>query len=260
MYSQLFEIELPEFLRTILNSNHITIYSYPLCIIIGSFFSIYFLRKKEKEHNHYFFTIQLLLIIIAAAFLGGKLFLFFERPLYFINNPKHIVEIISGGYVFYGSFIACILSLILYLRIKKKPILKSLDIIALSTLILHAFGRIGCFLAGCCYGKPSQLGIIFPKSYPNKVHPTQLYEVTLLLIIFIILHKIYRKKTHDGDIFIRYIFYYAIGRIIIEYFRGDNRGYIINNTFSHSQAIGVIVIFFTILFYFKLKAKNKETL
>ncbi|MCD2260428.1 prolipoprotein diacylglyceryl transferase [Psychroserpens luteolus] len=255
MYSQLFEFKVPDFLKVLLGTDTITLYSYPLCIIAGSIIAVIFLKKKEKESDHYFFNINLLLLIIASAFIGGKLFLFFERPFYFINTPKHVVDLISGGYVFYGSFIVCIISIIWYLKIHNKSILKSLDIIVLSTLILHAFGRVGCFLAGCCYGKLSDFGVVFPKSYPNKVHPTQLYEVTLLAIIFLFLNYIYKRKKYDGEVFILYVLCYAIGRIIIECFRGDERGHLINNYFSHSQIIGVILIILTSIFYFKLKTK-----
>lgn len=253
MYSELFQFELPEFLRSILQTKIITIYAYPVCILVGSLIALYVLRKKEKENQHYFFSVNLLFIIILSAFIGGKLFLFFEKPLYYIKQPNHITEIISGGYVFYGSFITCIISIVLYLKIRKISILKSLDIIVLGTVILHSFGRIGCFLAGCCYGQPFDFGVMFPKSYPYAVHPTQLYEVSFLVITFFFLNRLYKTKRFHGEVFILYMICYAIGRFIIEFFRGDNRGLIINDYLSHSQFIAIILLITSIFLFKKLK-------
>ena len=259
MHSKLFEFELPEFLRSILNVDHLIIYSYPLCILIGGLFAVYILRKKERENHHFFFSIQLILLLIFSAFLGGKLFLFFEKPLYYIKNPNHIIEIISGGYVFYGSFIVCMLTLIIYLKKMNKSVLKSLDMIVIPVSILHAFGRIGCFLAGCCYGQPTQFGVIFPKSSPHEVHPTQLYEASFLFLLFVVLHTLYKRKKFDGALFLVYLISYALWRFVIEYFRGDNRGYVINNLISHSQFMSLILITSTVLIYFKLKSKTLQT-
>jgi len=260
MYSKLFQFELPEFLKSILQTEVITVYAYPVCILLGSLIAITYLRKKEDDIKHYFFSVNMVFIILLSAFIGGKLFLFFEKPHYYINTPAHIKEIISSGYVFYGSFIMCIISIILYLKMNKISILKSLDIIVLSTLILHAFGRFGCFLAGCCYGKTFTFGMIFPKSYPHKVHPTQLYEVSFLIIVFFILNRYYKTKRFHGEVFILYVMSYAIGRFIIEFFRGDNRGFLINNYVSHSQSIALILILTSSMMWIKLKNKTTRIL
>lgn len=256
MYSQLFEFELPEFLSNMLGIDHLIIYSYPLCILLGALFAVYILRKRERESQYAFYSIQLVLLLVCSALLGGKLFLFFEKPLYYYKNPEHIIEIMSGGYVFYGSFMVCMLVFIVYLKRMNKSILKSLDIIAVSIPILHAFGRIGCFLAGCCYGKRTEFGVIFPKSDPYQVHPTQLYEASFLFLLFVLLNILYKRKKFDGAVCLVYIMSYGIGRFIIEYFRGDNRGYLITNLISHSQFISLILIASTILLYFKMKHKT----
>ncbi|MDG5492551.1 prolipoprotein diacylglyceryl transferase [Psychroserpens sp. SPM9] len=259
MHSELFQFQLPEFLKALFQVNTITIYAYPICILIGSLLAIYILRKKEKASQHYFFSYQLLLIVLIAAFIGGKLFLFFETPLNYIKHPEHITKIISGGYVFYGSFITCTISLILYLKIHNIAILKSLDIIVLSTTILHAFGRIGCFMAGCCYGQAFEFGMMFPKSYPHKVHPTQLYEAAFLLLVFLLLNRRYKTKHFHGEVFSLYLFCYAVGRFIIEFFRGDHRGTIMDGSVSHSQFIAFILCLLSSFLFLKLKRNSPST-
>ena len=115
----------------------------------------------------------------------------------------------------------------------------------------HALGRIGCFLAGCCYGKPTTLpwGVVFTNPdtlVPVQLqgvplHPTQLYETACNLLLFFYLHKAYQKKHTAGSILIRYIIGYSAIRFIIEFFRGDYRGAFILGL-SPSQALAVCAV------------------
>jgi phosphatidylglycerol:prolipoprotein diacylglycerol transferase len=201
-------------------------------------------------------------MIFITGFVGGKLFFYLEKPMYFLNNPSLMLHNFSGGFVFYGSFVTIIPIVIWYLKHYKIPVLPILDILAITTLIAHSFGRIGCFNAGCCYGKPtnSSFGMIFPTTHNISVHPTQLYEAIILMGIAILLLIIKKRQQFKGQLFLLYISFYAIGRAILELFRGDNRGYVIDNYLSHSQLIALLILLIASFFYIKLKSKHKLTL
>lgn len=139
-----------------------------------------------------------------------------------------------------------------------------LDIMAIVTCIVHGFGRVGCFMAGCCYGTrtDSFFGVIFsdplcqanPKGVP--LHPTQLYESIFIFLLMFCLLLIKNKKNFDGQIFMTYLMIYALGRVVIEYFRGDvERGFLIQNLITTSQFISILVFALASYFYVKLNRK-----
>jgi phosphatidylglycerol---prolipoprotein diacylglyceryl transferase len=130
---------------------------------------------------------------------------------------------------------------------------------------VHGFGRIGCFMAGCCYGIPTDrfLGVIFTdekcqaEPLNTSLHPTQLYEATLIFCIMAALWLFKSRKKFDGQLFLLYLIAYAFGRGLLELFRGDiQRGFIIEDVLSNSQFISMIVISVTIFFYIKLKRNS----
>jgi phosphatidylglycerol:prolipoprotein diacylglycerol transferase len=106
------------------------------------------------------------------------------------------------------------------------PLWKLADILAPSIALGYVFGRIGCLLNGCCYGRACDLpwAIHFPQgheTYPNGVHPTEIYDSLLNLGLYLGLAWLYRRKTFDGQVFAAYLMSYAVTRSIVEAFRGD---------------------------------------
>ena len=243
-----------------------TVYAYGFFIAIGAILGVtYVAIQARKRFNISFDTINtLFLLLIVAAVVGGKVFLFFEKPGYYTDNPSALFT--GKGFVFYGSLIFTIPTMLIFFKKHNLPTLPMLDIMAVTTCIVHIFGRIGCFMAGCCYGIEwhGPLSVIFtddqclaPLNAP--LHPTQLYSVTLITIILIILLVIKRNKAFEGQLFILYLMLYAIGRSIIEIFRGDeSRGYIIENVLSHSQFIALILFLIALYFYIRLSRQQKD--
>ncbi len=234
----------------------VTIYTYAFLIALGTLVASLYTKwsvKKElgitKLSNNFFY------LVFIAGFVGGKLFFYLERPSYFLANPELMLHNFSGGFVFYGSFITIVPFVIWYLKKYKIPVLPMLDILAITTLIVHSIGRLGCFFGGCCYGKPTTAitGIAFPRTNGVHVHPTQLYEITALLIIMATLLYIKKKQQFKGQLFLFYIIFYAIARNFLELFRGDKRGFVIDGILSHSQFIGIILILITLFIYQKIK-------
>jgi phosphatidylglycerol:prolipoprotein diacylglycerol transferase len=138
-----------------------------------------------------------------------------------------------------------------------------LDIMAIVTCIVHGFGRLGCFMAGCCYGLPTDsfLGVIFsdPKCAAplhTPIHPTQLYEATFIFLLMTALLVLRQRKIFDGQVFLVYLVAYACGRSVIELFRGDfERGFVIKDIISISQFISLLIIAAAVYFYVKLNRR-----
>jgi phosphatidylglycerol---prolipoprotein diacylglyceryl transferase len=145
----------------------------------------------------------------------------------FANGPwTNILDIRQGGLVYYGGFICAALCGALYIRKNKLPIWKMADALAPSIALGHAFGRLGCLMTGCCYGKACDLpwGIQFPAehiTHPDHVHPTQIYEFLFNFALYAGLEWQYRCKRFDGQIFSIYLIAYALLRAVNELFRGD---------------------------------------
>jgi len=237
----------------------ITIHSYGLMIALGAFMGFLYMAKNAKAKlGIEMETVQTMaIIIIISAFIGGKLLFYLEKPAYYFGEPANMFKNLKNGFVFYGSLIFVVGAMIVFFRKNKIPALPMLDIVAFTSLIIHAFGRMGCFFAGCCYGKETD-GAIFV-TFTNEasaaplnthLHPTQLYSVFMLITIFVILWMFKRHQRFEGQLFFLYIIFYAIGRSIIEIFRGDlRRGFIIEDWLSHSQFISIILIAVVGFFY-----------
>jgi phosphatidylglycerol:prolipoprotein diacylglycerol transferase len=147
---------------------------------------------------------------------------FAGQPIWEIFMVQH------GGLVFYGGLIGATAAGILYARTKKLPVWKVADIVAPSIALGYVFGRIGCLLNGCCYGRACDLpwAIRFPADNPLRpptypVHPTEIYDSLLNLILYLGLAWLYRRKKFDGEVFAVYLMCYAVTRSIVEAFRGD---------------------------------------
>ncbi|HZY80176.1 MAG TPA: prolipoprotein diacylglyceryl transferase [Cyclobacteriaceae bacterium] len=244
----------------------ITIYSYGFLIALGAGLGFtYMWRQSKKEFGITFDQANtLFIILIVAGVVGGKLFMVFEDPSHYLKNPGKLIS--SSGFVFYGSLLFCIPTMLWFFRKNKLPVLAMLDIMAIVTCIVHGFGRLGCFMAGCCYGVPtdSWLGVIFTdpvcqaKPLNTPIHPTQLYESTFIFMLMTGLFILKARKKFDGQVFLVYLVVYAIGRSIIETFRGDiDRGFVIKDILSNSQFISLLMAATAVYFYVKLSRKVK---
>jgi phosphatidylglycerol:prolipoprotein diacylglycerol transferase len=159
----------------------------------------------------------------------------------FAGGPFYEVFMIQkGGLVFYGGLIGATIGAMLFLRLKKLPVWKVADILAPSIALGSAFGRVGCLMYGCCYGRLCSLpwGVTFPRQSPVwdhqvqtglidsggtalPVHPTEIYDSVLNFCFYVFLAWLFRRKKFDGQIFAVYLIGYAILRSFVEYFRGD---------------------------------------
>ena len=268
MYPNLFKIPVPEFLQGFL-PHHITIHSYGFCIALGIFLSYLFLLKRLKKQfgADSDSVTNFVMLITFAGIIGGKLAFFLENPSFYFGHPANMFRHFGSGFVFYGSFILALPVMYFYFKRFMWPIRKMLDNMAIVVIIVHGLGRIGCFLAGCCYGNrtDSWLGVTFSSPYcaalplNTPLHPTQLYEAGLLILIFTILQLIRNRKQYNGQLFLIYTFLYAIGRFFIEFLRGDyERGHLFNGTLSHSQFVALIILIIIIFVHLIMKRRYAQ--
>jgi phosphatidylglycerol:prolipoprotein diacylglycerol transferase len=261
MHPVLFEFDTPQWLHGFL-PHHIALYSYGFFIALGILASFIFMLPRLKPLGFDADKLSTLYLwAIVAAFVGGKIFFYLEDPLKYMNNPSLMMKSLGGGFVFYGSLLFVIPTLFWWLRKNKIAILPFFDVLAFGGPILHAIGRIGCFMAGCCHGAVCHnvLGVTYthPKSSAiplnMPLYPTQLFDVVLNIIILVVLFWLIKRQKFHGQLFLVYIMMYAVGRSIVENFRGDEaRGFIFNGWLSHSQAIAIVLLVVCLFLWQKL--------
>jgi phosphatidylglycerol:prolipoprotein diacylglycerol transferase len=166
--------------------------------------------------------------VMLGGILGAR---FFYVTTYwkqeFAAEPfSEVFMVQHGGLVYYGGLIGSTIAAMIYIRWKKLPLWKLADIFAPSIALGSVFGRIGCLLNGCCYGRACELpwAIHFPADHETHgapVHPTEIYDAFLNLVLYLFLAWLFRRKKFDGQIFATYLIVYAVFRSIAEYFRGD---------------------------------------
>ncbi|MBR3632210.1 MAG: prolipoprotein diacylglyceryl transferase [Elusimicrobiaceae bacterium] len=213
--------------------------SYGLMTALAYLISSWYLYKRlhsiELDKDTFW---NIIFIAFVSALLGSKLlYLILSWPdlgTTFADRLKNAIQGFRYGFVFFGGAIAAVGTLLYYLKKKKLPVLQTADFYIVALPLGHAIGRIGCFLAGCCHGKPTDLpwGVAFTNPHSLvaheylgvHLHPTQLYEVVLNLILFFILQRLYKKPHKNGTILIAYLLGYACLRFGVEFFRGDYRG------------------------------------
>ncbi len=145
----------------------------------------------------------------------------------FAGGPfSEVFMVQHGGLVYYGGLIGSTIVAVIYIVWKKLPLWKILDIFAPSIALGSVFGRIGCLLNGCCYGRACDLpwAIHFPADHETHgaaVHPTEIYDALLNLVLYVFLAWLFRHKKFNGQIFATYLIVYAVFRSIAESFRGD---------------------------------------
>ena len=169
-----------------------------------------------------------------------------------------------GGLVFYGGLVGATAATLIYLYRKKLPMWKFGDAVAPSIALGYVFGRLGCLMNGCCYGRQCELpwAIHFPSDHATHgaaVHPTQIYDAVLNAILYAGLAWLYRHKKFDGQVFAAYLVCYAVIRTIVESFRGDYPpSHIHGGLFTPAQLVGVAILAAGLILLWKLPRIQKQ--
>ena len=252
-----------------------TVHGYGLMIGLGFLAAVLvgcYLAKRRGLSDSDFTNIAMLVLVFGFA--GGKLLHMIVEFRTLLTDPMAVIG--SEGFVVYGGIISGIATIYIYCRIKKLEFLKYIDLFAASVPLNQAFGRIGCLLAGCCYGKEtgSAFSIVFPDGCMAPSHvkliPTQPLMAAGNFVIFLVITLYYLascpKKGDDGKKEKRayipgvatsmYLILYSLGRFIIEFFRNDYRGEV--GPLSTSQFIAVFTFAAGVILFAKCRSDHKK--
>ncbi len=239
---------------------------YGFFVALGFIVGIWIARREAKRYgDNPDDLMDLAFYVILSAIIGSRLFYVITEFDLFKNDPIKIFKIWEGGLVFYGGFIGVVLVFAFYVKKVKMDLWKTADISTPSIAIGHGIARMGCFFAGCCYGKPCDLPWAITFTNPLSVaplgiplHPSQIYSVINNLFIFIFIMWFRKHTKFKGQLFWTYVILYAITRSIIELFRDDPRGSILGIvTTSQAVAIVMVITSITMMFILSKRAGNK---
>ena len=248
----------------LLHFGKVTVYTYGFLIAVGFIVGILFAKKEAvRLGRDPEMVMDLSFYIIIAAIVGSRFFYVLTTPEIYLHDPLEIFKIWNGGLVFYGGFIMALATALFYVYAKGIPLWETADIFAPAIAIGQFFGRLGCFSAGCCYGKLCDLPWAVTFRHPDSLaptglplHPSQLYHAGANLLIFSLLWGFRKKTQFKGQLFWIYVSLYGAVRSFLEIFRNDFRGHIFLGTFSVSQVIGVTMALTGICMLVFLNRKN----
>jgi len=237
--------------------DHFTIFSYGVMTALGFFLAILWpVRLARSEGLSVAKMEGLGLVIVLAAGAGSKLLTAFDYPGFYSGGWNHFFldQMLGKGGVFYGGFLMAAAGSFLYCRWAGLPFGHVSDCVAPGLALAQGLGRIGCFLAGCCWGAPTHLpfGVTYTSEVAHQltgvplnvsVHPTQLYEAALVFGIIPFLLLLRKSRPFYGSVMLSYMAFYAIARFLIEYLRDDPRGHYFG-LFSTSQLIAMAMAIF----------------
>ncbi|MBN1221888.1 MAG: prolipoprotein diacylglyceryl transferase [Candidatus Aminicenantes bacterium] len=254
----------------------VSIHTYGFMMALGVASALWFVFRQAKKYDlPASRLIDMGFYTIIIALIGAKLILFVGNFSYYTRYPKELFSLARSGGVFQGGLAFGIVFALWYLRKHKLPVWKTADLVGPALALGHGFGRIGCFAAGCCYGRAcaQPWGISFLNEYSHDLtgipqstplHPTQLYEAVLNFLNFGILFLVLRRKKFDGQVFPFYIINYSIIRFIVEFYRGDHpdKAYLIKNSspylsLSYPQVFCLIGLVGGLLLFFFLKKRSR---
>jgi phosphatidylglycerol:prolipoprotein diacylglycerol transferase len=216
--------------RTFLNIFGIKIYSWGFFVSFGILVALLAAKKTYKEKFEE--ILNSFIVTFIFSIIGARILYVLLNIKHFYHHPLEILNFQGGGLSFFGALFFGLLGFVIYFKIKKIDFKEYLDIYAVFIPIVQAFGRIGCFLNGCCYGAKTK--ILFGINYLGTTrHPVQIYESILNFIAFLILYSIRNKKEirikntrirfFKGILFLIYLILYSAIRFSVEFFREEQR-------------------------------------
>lgn len=238
----------------------ITLHTYGLLVasgfLLGIAWSARLARREGVISPQVVYDASFWLIISALVF--SRLAYVIVEYRHYASKPLAVFKIWEGGLVFYGGVIGAGVTVLWLARKYRFDVWRFADLAAPGVAIGHAVGRLGCFFAGCCYGLETDvpwavtfndIHSIAPTGVP--LHPTQLYDAANELIVFSIITILRPRRRFIGQVWWTWVGLYAVGRAIVEAFRGDPRGAWFGGAVSTSQAMAVAAVALAVFFYIK---------
>ena len=232
----------------------LSIYSYGVLLATAYIVGLQFaLRRADRAGLSGQRVMDLGIFVIISALIGAKLMLFLVDIDRFTSDPAQLMVLLKSGGVFYGGLLLAVPVAWWYIRRHALPLWTTCDLFAPGIALGHSIGRMGCLLAGCCYGRATDVpwGITFTSTLAAAnvgtpleiaIHPTQVYEaVAELLVLGVLLWGERRWRPFHGRTFWTYLLLYPIARIIIEFYRGDPRGMVFD-MIPTSQFLSALIV------------------
>jgi phosphatidylglycerol---prolipoprotein diacylglyceryl transferase len=238
-------------------SRAFTIYTYGVLVATGVLIGVWLAARDAPRLGLPPVKIWNLCIYgIMVALVASKLWLIFSDWSYYAANPGEVFSAatLESGGTFYGGVIGGILWTLFYTRREKLPLLSTFDVCAAPLALGHGIGRVGCFMAGCCFGKPTSLpwGVTFTSQVAARIsgtplnvplHPTQLYEAAAELLNFLFLYFVARRWRVPGQSIGAYLILYGTERGLFEFLRADpGRTPLFNGAVSLMQIVSIAMI------------------
>lgn len=205
-------------------------------------------REARKQGYHPDLVFDLALYLVTAGVVGSRLAYVAVEWERFAADPWAILKVWEGGLSFYGALALCLPLVVLVARRRGLSLTRLGDLLALGLAAGYPFGRIGCFLNGCCYGLPTAgwWGVAFPFDGIVR-HPTQLYSVGFGVLIFLILWTARRRKPFDGYLMMMYLVLYSAYRFVIDFWRVSPPSLVQGLTLGQAVSLAVIAVSVLIL-------------
>ncbi len=248
----------------------LTVYSYGVLLAAAYLGGLQFaLVRARRRGIDPVRVMDLGIYIIVSALVGAKLLLVVVDADHFLREPADLLSLARSGGVFYGGLILAVLVGLWYVRKHKLPTWRVADITAPGIAFGHVVGRLGCFMAGCCYGHettvPWAVTFTNPLAQENvgtplgvPLHPTQLYEAGAeAMILGLMLAVEHRGRPFPGRTFWGYLLVYGLSRFVIEFFRGDPRGMVVGGI-STSQFISLLIVPLSVVMLYWLSRRDRD--
>lgn len=241
-------------------------------IMVGALVATFVMvHYTKKEGLSVVVTLDMAIIAVIMSIVGARIFhVLVEAPTYYWEDPIRVFYFWQGGFVSLGAFMASFFSWLLYLKWRKQPIWKYMDLAAASAPVIVFFVRLGCLFTGCCYGKPTHFFLHLTFTNPGStaaihhagvpLHATQPYFMISAVILFILLWIIRRRKQFDGQLLSIFLIYYGVSRFFIEFLRGDaDRGLYFNELISTGQIVMLLFIISGLVLYNIRRGRHGQT-
>jgi len=244
--------------------------TYGILLVLGMLAGLWIVTRQARKAGLVPETItDMAVYAIIAGLIGAKVLLLIVEWPFYSRNPRELLSLFQSGGVFYGGLLGAIPVAFWYARRHQLDGWKTADVLAPGVAVGQAIGRMGCFMAGCCYGKPTSVpwAVTFTDVFANRnvgtpldtpLHPTQIYEsLACFLILGILLWMAPRKRFH-GQVVLAYVVLYAVARFVVEMFRGDAiRGFVFGGRLSTSQFIALLMVAAAALVFPYLWRRNR---
>jgi phosphatidylglycerol:prolipoprotein diacylglycerol transferase len=244
--------------------------TYGILLVLGMLAGLWIVTRQARKAGLVPETItDMAVYAIIAGLIGAKVLLLIVEWPFYSRNPRELLSLFQSGGVFYGGLVGAIPVAFWYARRHQLDGWKTADVLAPGVAVGQAIGRMGCFMAGCCYGKPTSVpwAVTFTDVFANRnvgtpldtpLHPTQIYEsLACFLILGILLWMAPRKRFH-GQVVLAYVVLYAVARFVVEMFRGDAiRGFVFGGRLSTSQFIALLMVAAAALVFPYLWRRNR---